>query len=147
MSQAVTDDTETPDPQPAPVVIGAAEVDHTNDLVPFLATADDEVTCTATKPKMAILLKVLAALGDENPLTQALALDQLLGYVVDEPSAVHLRTRFEDPKDDLDILFLGDLMQTMVGRWFGDPTGAVSGSRRSQKRTGGSSTARRRSKG
>lgn len=113
------------------------------------ANADDtdDFVCTATKPKMYVMLQLAAALGDANELRQVLALEQMLDKVVSPDTAVHLRARFSDEDDLLDVDWLQPFFMGAMGRWFGDPTRAASGSRSSQRRTGGSSTARRPSKG
>lgn len=112
--------------------------------IPFVLAGDD-TPLMGTRPKMAVLVRVMAALGDEtNPLRQAVSLERLLDKIVDEPSAVHLRKRFLDDDDHLDLDALGPIVQTLVGKWYGGPTGKPSGSQAARKRSGTSSTGRRR---
>jgi hypothetical protein len=132
---------------PAPLVIKTPEQDADGAIIPFRLD-DDEKVLTAVRPKMAILVRVLAALGDDsNPMKQAIELERLLDKVVDEDSAAHLRERFYDTDDDLDLLVLGPVIETLVGKWYGGPTGKRPASPGSRSRSGPSSTGRRRSRG
>lgn len=139
----------------APLLIDTTEErDTTNDLIPFQLQAkgaDGELTThpdvlTGQRPKMAIMLQVLAALGDEaNPMRQALALDGLLDKVLTDESVTMVRKRLQDPKDDLDVLAMVPILKALVGRWYGGPTGKPSTSPRSQRGSGRRTTARARS--
>lgn len=142
--------TETPEetgPAPLQINSGADDRDTSDDRIPFRLD-DDPTILTATRPKMAVLVRILATLGDDsNPLRQAVELEGLLDYVVDKESATHLRGRFLDPDDAVDLLALGPIIQTLAGRWYGGPTGGRAGSRTSPPRTGKRSTVRQPSKG
>ena len=128
------------------MVIKTPEHDGEGAIIPFRLD-DDEKVLVAVRPKMAILVRVLAALGDDsNPMKQAIELERLLDKVVDEDSATYLRERFLDPEDDLDLPVLGPVIETLVGKWYGGPTGKRPGSPGSRSRSGPSSTGRRRSK-
>lgn len=130
---------------PEPLVIETPEQDADGSVIPFRLD-DDEKVLTAVRPKMAILVHVLAALGDDaNPLRQAVELERLLDKVVDKESAAHMRERFLDPEDSLDLMILGPVIETLVGKWYGGPTGKRPASPGSRMRSGTSSTGRRRS--
>jgi hypothetical protein len=123
--------------------------DKTNDHVPF-QLGDDETVYHGRRPKMAILLKVAAALDDDsNPMAQAMAFDRLIEKVLEPDSAAALRERLEDEDDDLDLDSPGiqSMFQTLMGLWYGGPTGKRPASRGSRPRTGRRSTVRARSGG
>lgn len=130
-----------------PITIDAGQAPETDDptrLIPFVIAGDD-TPLLGVRPKMAVLLRVMAALGDDkNPLRQAVTLERLLDKIVDEASAEHLRARFYDDDDHLDLDALGPIVQALVGKWYGGPTGKPSGSAPARKRSGTSSTGRRR---
>jgi hypothetical protein len=150
--------TDTTTAAPAPLVIDTTDDrDRSGDLIPFQLQAKDPDTgdmvthpdvLTARRPKMAIMLELLAALGDEtNEIRQALALDGLLDKVLVPDDVPLLRARLKDPDDDLDVLGLVPILTTLVGRWYGGPTTKPSGSPRTQRSSGRRSTASKRSKG
>lgn len=127
----------------------ATDRDKTNDHVAF-QLADDETVYHARRPKMAVLLRVVRVLGDDtDEMAQAAAFDDLLERVLEPESAEALRNRLEDDDDDLDLDSPGiaNMFQTLVGLWYGRPTGRQPASRRSPSRTGKRSTGRARSGG
>ena len=123
--------------------------DTTNDRVPF-RLGDNDTILVGKRPKLAVLLKLASVLTDDsNELAQAGALDGFIDKVLTEDSAAHLRARLEDEDDDLDLDSPGFVMmfQTLVGLWYGGPTGGRGASPRSRSATGKRSTGRRPSKG
>lgn len=133
--------------------------DKTNDRVLFrlaAADADGEVieapfVYTAVRPKMAILLRLAAAMDDDaSPMKQAAAFDDLLPRILDEKSFAELDRRLCDPEDDMDLDSPGiqNMFETLVGLWYGGrPTVGRPASRGSSARTGRRSTVRSRSAG
>ena len=96
-----------------------ADHDPAHDLIPFqLQDKDgtlDPVVCTATRPKMAVLLRVMAAMGiaETNPMQAAVQMENLLDRIVDADSAAHLRGRMLDSDDYLGFEFtLGVLLES-----------------------------------
>lgn len=121
--------------------------DKSNDHQPFRLAGDDTVY-HARRPKSAILLKLMAALGDDNDgMAQVMAFDNLLGKILQPDSEKALRDRLEDEADDLDLDSPGieQMFKALVGLWYGGPTGRPPASRRSPSRTGKRSTVRARS--
>lgn len=121
--------------------------DKTNDQVPFRLAGDDTVY-VGHRPKMAVLLEVLEALSDEaDQMAQALAFNRLMDKVLTPDSVTALRDRFADEDDELDLDSPGieQMFKTLVGLWYGGPTGKAPASRRSPARTGKRSTVRARS--
>ena len=116
--------------------------DRSNDHVPFQLAGDDTIY-EARRPKIAVLLRCVKALGDDqDELAQVAAFDDLLDRILEPESAAALRERLEDDDDDLDLDSPGiaNMFQTLVGLWYGRPTGRRPASRRSPSRTGRRST-------
>lgn len=133
---------------------GGAETDRdkSNDHVAFMLGDDDEDPNVyhAQRPKMAVLLQIAAVLDDDtNPMAQAGAFDGLLDEILDTESVELIRARLRDKDDDLDLDSPGivNMFQTLVGLWYGRPTGKPRASRGSSSRTAKASTVRRRSGG
>lgn len=123
--------------------------DTTNDHVPFQLGEHPQVY-HGKRPKMAILLQVASALDDDtNPFAQATAFNELIDKVLEPESSEALHARLEDEDDDLDLDSPGieNMFQTLVGLWYGGPTGKRPASRGSRPRTGRRSTVRARSAG
>lgn len=124
--------------------------DTTQDRFPFYLGNDDTVL-TGTRPKMAVLLRIVAAMGDDSdPLAQAAAFDLFLDKILDVDSVAYVRARMEDDDDDLDLdhPLIEQMFQTLVGVWYGTrPTGGRRGSAASPSRSGKRSTVRSRSRG
>lgn len=142
--------TTTDDEQTVLQLAGANEDrDKTNDRVPF-QLGDDDTVYHGKRPKMAVLLKVAAALDDESsPFAQAQAFDRLIDKVLEPESVEALRERLENEDDELDLDSPGieNMFQTLMGLWYGGPTGKRPASRGSRPRTGRRSTVRARSGG
>lgn len=142
-----------PDEDLQPLQITAAEKprDTTHDRFPF-QLGDDDTVLIGTRPKMALLLRVVGALSDDTkPAEQAMAFDQFLDRVLDTESVTYLRTRMEDPKDDLDLdhPLVEQMFRTLIEVWYGAsarPTGGRRGSSAPPSRSGKRSTARSRSR-
>lgn len=142
--------TETEEPVVLQFAGAETDRDTTNDHVPFQLADDDTTTYHARRPKMAILLKVATALNDDSdPIKQAGSFHDLIGRVLEPESAEALHARLEDEDDDLDLDSPGieNMFKTLVGLWYGGPTGKPRASRSSPSRTGRRSTVRARSKG
>jgi DNA-binding protein len=123
--------------------------DKTNDIVPFRLAGDDTVY-VGQRPKMAVLLEVLSVLNDDtDEMAQAMAFGNLLEDVLQADSVTALRKRLTDRTDELDLDSPGieQMFKTLVGLWYGGPTGKAPASRPSRARTGRGSTVRARSKG
>lgn len=152
MTKATTRTPTAPPEEEATVLqFAGAETDRdtTNDHVPFQLGEDPEVY-HAKRPKMAVLLQVATALDDDtNPFAQATAFNDLIDKVLEPASADAIRARLEDEDDDLDLDSPGieNMFQTLVGLWYGTPTGKRPASRGSRPRTGRRSTVRARSAG
>lgn len=108
---------------------------------------DDDTVLTARRPKMAVLLELVQGLESESQIEQVNVFDRFLDQVLDEDSAEHLRERFRDPEDDLDMDSLDGPLQYLVGKWYNRPTGSRRAGAASPRRTGRASTVRSRSKG
>lgn len=122
------------------------ERDKTNDRVPFRLAGDDRVY-VGSRPKMAVLLTLVSKMGDDSDeFKQAAAFDQMLEKVLEPESAAAIRARLNDEKDALDLDSPGiiNMFQTLVGLWYGRPTGRPAASRRPSSRTTRRSTARSR---
>jgi hypothetical protein len=156
-----TDQTTTaPDEPDTPSLVIGADRDTprlppSDKIVLFRLDGDDH-TLVGVRPKMAVLIRVLAALNDNsNELRQAMVLTQMISKVVDEDTADYLNARLDDPDDDFDIIAaddsdgpcLIDIFRTLVGLWYEGPTGGPRGSGQSRKRSGRSSTVRQPSRG
>lgn len=123
--------------------------DTSNDHVQF-HLGDDPTIYHAKRPKMAVLLKAAAVLDDDtNPLAQATSFNDLIAKVLEPESAEAVHARLQDEDDDLDLDSPGikNMFQTLVGLWYGRPTGKRPALRGSQARTGRRSTVRARSQG
>lgn len=133
----------------APIVVDTSgnEPDPATLRIEF--TLDDDPTIlVGVRPKMAVLMQIVTRLADDsNQMAQLAALYTLLKKVLDEDSHAHLDARFSDEDDDLDLPVVGPILQMLVGRWYGGPTGKPSPSANSRRRTSSGSTVRKRSKG
>lgn len=119
--------------------------DTTNDRIPFQID-DDPHVLWATRPKKAILMNLAKmAEADDEAVLMGL-FDLYLTSVLDEASRDYVQARLDDPTDLLDIDFIEPLNQSLVGRWYGRPTGSRPASAPSQRRTGKGSTVRSRSR-
>lgn len=129
------------------IIGGEPTRDTSNDRFPFRLGATDDTILIGTRPKMAIVLDMVDALYDEsNQIEQAKALLGLLDEVLDEASCAHVRKRFKDKDDDLDLDhpdFL-QMFQVLLGIWYPQarPTGGPRASSARSARTGKRSTAR-----
>lgn len=127
---------------------GDDDRDTTNDRVPFRLGEHPDVLI-GSRPKMAVLLDVMAALNDDSDeAAQALAFSELLEEVLEPDSVEAIRGRLRDRNDTLDLDSPGiqQMFKTLVGLWYEGPTGKGRGSRPSPARTGRRSTARARSR-
>ena len=152
MTKATTRQSVAPEPEEDATVLqfAGAETDRdkTNDHVPF-QLGDDPTIYHGKRPKMAVLLKVAAVLDDDtDPLKQATSFNDLIEKVLEPESAEALHERLLDEDDDLDLDSPGieNMFQTLVGLWYGRPTGKRPALRGSQPRTGRRSTVRARSR-
>lgn len=140
------------DLQPLHITAPAPTRDTTQDRFPFYL-GDDDTVLTGTRPKQAVLLRIVGAMGDDSdPMAQAAAFDQFLDKVLDGDSVAHLRGRMEDDDDDLDLdhPLVVQMFETLIGVWYGPrarPTGGRRGSSVPPSRSGTRSTARSRSRG
>lgn len=133
----------------APVVVDTSgnAPDPDTLTIPFTLDTNPHVLI-GTRPKMAILMRIVTTLADDsNEMAQLASLYRLLEKVLDADSLVHLNSRFDDEADDLDLPAIGPILQMLVGRWYGGPTGKPSPSANSRRRTTSGSTARKRSRG
>lgn len=128
--------------------------DTTGDRIPFQLD-DDETMLWAERPKMATLLQLTGSIQQildptanlNIQLGAAAAIQDFVNVCFDGPTRVYLQERFDDPDDQLDITDLMPVVQHFVGRWYGRPTGSLSGSSGGRPKSGKRSTARRRSQG
>lgn len=141
---------------PPPPVVGevlqipAVKRDDTGAIVQFQWNDQPEVL-TATRPKQGVLVGLARAhsnaeaLGDEAALINVLY--DFLDEVFEADTAAHIRAQIESPEAEMDLPDVEQIMQTLMGRWYGRPTTSRGGSSRSPSRTGRASTVRKRSKG
>ena len=139
----------TEDLQPLHITATDPDRDTSQDRFPFYL-GDDNTVLIGTRPKMAVLLRLVAAMGDDaDPFAQASAFDLFLDKVLDAESVKHIRARMEDDDDELDLdhPLISQLFQTLVGVWYGTrPTGGRRGSAASPSQSGRRSTARSQSR-
>ncbi|UQS95172.1 hypothetical protein Pam4_29 [Pseudanabaena phage Pam4] len=121
--------------------------DRTNDHL-TLRLGDHPEVLHAHRPPLAVLLDLITAMDASDPMAQAAAFNGLLDEVLAEESVAHVRERFADRDDDLDLDSpeVENLFKVLVGLWYEGPTRKPSASSPSSgPRSGGRpSTGRRR---
>ena len=142
--------TTQPDEEMEPVRVGGGTSSRNtiHDRFPFYL-GDDDTVLIGTRPKMAVLIDLVAGMTDDgDPMRQAAVFNEFLSEVLDEDSEAYLRSRLRDREDDLDLDHpdIEAMFKTLVGVWYGArPTGGRRGSSAPSARTGKRSTVRARS--
>lgn len=119
--------------------------DRTNDVL-ALRLGDHPEVLTAHRPPLAVLLDLITAMDSGDTMAQAAAFNTLLDEVLAEESVAHVRARFADRDDDLDLDSpeVENLFKVLVGLWYEGPTRRPSGSSPSRGPAGRTSTGTRR---
>lgn len=115
-------------------------------LTPF-RVGDDPTILVARLPKSAVLINMVKAADDPDPLKQAMVVEDFMDGALLPDSAAYLRRRFTDPDDDWDYDVLIPIINQLKERWGLGPTGSRTGSAKPPARRGGRSTGSSRSRG
>jgi hypothetical protein len=105
----------------------------------------DDVDCYAIQPKAGVLMRMMLDLEEVNDdYRDVRAIDDFFTVVLDPDTADHLRGRLEDPEDGFDLDMVMEIMQALQATWGKGRGGRSTRSSQPRRRTGRSSTARRR---
>jgi hypothetical protein len=108
------------EPEVSPDLVFTTEVkDRTgSDVGQELPFKVDEVTYTAVRPPDDAFVFLTTAAVRSTPMAERMAaIIQFLGEALVEESAVRLRDRLLDPKDDFSFTDLLPIMESLVKKW------------------------------